>query len=294
MANWTTPVTWSTSLALSVDRLNSHLRDNLQYLYDAISPRINLIANGSFRSWLSGASADPDGWTSAGTGKAIARDADEKVDTYSAKLTNGAGNGATLSQVLQDEFEDQLLGKTVTFAAYVKASTASRVRLVIEDGTNTYNSDYHTGGGAYEWVHVSGAIDSGATSITVKLEIVAGAAISAYLDGALFCEAAHANFFVRSPMDVMPILLHYQDTTPANHEIVGGFLKMQIGESPSSTGDIAVTFPEAFAATPLMVLITDSYRNARSVENVSTTGFTSKRVAGDSSSGCYWMAIGEW
>ena len=294
MANWTTPVTWSTSLALSVDRLNSHLRDNLQYLYDAISPRINLIANGSFRSWLSGASADPDGWTSAGTGKAIARDADEKVDTYSAKLTNGAGNGATLSQVLQDEFEDQLLGKTVTFAAYVKASTASRARLVIEDGTNTYNSDYHTGGGAYEWVHVSGAIDSGATSITVKLEIVAGAAISAYLDGALFCEAAHANFFVRSPMDVMPILLHYQDTTPANHEIVGGFLKMQIGESPSSTGDIAVTFPEAFAATPLMVLITDSYRNARSVENVSTTGFTSKRVAGGSSSGCYWMAIGEW
>jgi len=294
MASWTTPITWSTSLALSVARLNTHLRDNLEYLYDAISPRINLIANGSFRSWLSGTSSDPDGWTSAGTGKAIARDTDEKVDTHSAKLTNGAGNAATLSQVIQDEFEDQLLSKTVTFGAYVKCSTASRARLVIEDGTNTYNSDYHTGGGTYEWLHVSGAIDSGATSITVTLEIVAGAAISVYLDGALFCEAAHANFFVRSPMDVSPILLQYQDATPTNHKIAGGFLKMQIGLAPASTGDVAVTFPEAFAATPLMVLITDAYRNARSVESVSTTGFTSKRVAGAASSGFYWMAIGEW
>ena len=187
MADWTTPVTWSTSLALSVDRLNAQLRDNAQYLYDAINPGINLIANGSFRSWMAGASADPDGWTSAGSGAAIARDTDEKVDTYAAKLTNGASNAATLSQTIQDEFEAQLLGKTMTFGAYVKCSTASRVRLVIEDGTNTYNGDYHTGGGDYEWLHVSGAIDSGATSITVKLEIVAGDAISAYLDGVIFC-----------------------------------------------------------------------------------------------------------
>ena len=95
-------------------------------------------------------------------------------------------------------------------------------------------------------------------------------------------------------MDLVPILLHYQDGTPTNYEIVGGFLKMQIGLAPAGSGDVVVTFPEAFAATPLMVLITDTYRNARSVESVSTTGFTSKRAAGSSTSGFYWMAIGEW
>ncbi|MBM4428799.1 MAG: hypothetical protein FJ026_00440 [Chloroflexi bacterium] len=72
--SWTTPVTWTTSLALSVARLNQQLRDNLQYLYDlwaASGWGYNLSRNGSFRAWQAGASSAPDAWVLSGSGEGV-------------------------------------------------------------------------------------------------------------------------------------------------------------------------------------------------------------------------------
>lgn len=64
-----------------------------------------------------------------------------------------------------EEWYMQFQGRTVTIAKWVLTSTADHARLAITDSVGTTYSDYHTGGGTYEWLEVTRVIDAAATSV---------------------------------------------------------------------------------------------------------------------------------
>jgi hypothetical protein len=88
---------------------------------------------------------------------------------YSLKTTTTATNDYFLwppSYSGADHYQ-RFAGRTVTFGCWVKSSDASHVRLKINDGTETF-SDYHTGGGAWEWLEVTKTIASTPTNFYVQ------------------------------------------------------------------------------------------------------------------------------
>lgn len=64
------------------------------------------------------------------------------------------------------EHRQRFEGRTVTFGAWVKSSTASDLILVINDG-GTSGSSYHTGGGAWEWLEVTKTISTSISYLNV-------------------------------------------------------------------------------------------------------------------------------
>lgn len=66
-------------------------------------------------------------------------------------------------------------GRTVTFGAWIKASTASHARLQVIDSAATSSSGYHTGGGSWEWIEVSHATAAAPTSFKVRIDLQAAA-----------------------------------------------------------------------------------------------------------------------
>jgi hypothetical protein len=297
MADWTTPVTWTTDLALSVARLNEQLRDNQNYLYDLWASMAwghNLARNGGFYGWLAGSSAAPDGWTLSGTGASVARDGTNyKVGVYAAALTNGAGNSAYLYHQTADDFEGVCLGQKVTLGAWVKCSAASRARLQINFAVGTdVQSPYHSGGGSWEFLHCTATVGASETGIRLELRIEAGAAITVQFDGVILAVGELPSIFTDAPSDNFPRLRWFQNSSGTGY-LLGGGLMAQCGESGSSSSNISVTFPASFGAAPILVLCVGTYRNNYSVESAGTTGFTAYKTAGSSSSGVYWLAIGK-
>lgn len=290
---WTTPETWDVSKALSVARLNEQLRDNLGYLYDLWANSgwgFNYVRNGDFAAWQAGVSAAPDGWAAAGAGAAVAReDTHFQVGTHSARLTAAVTTETTLSQSLPAEWVKEL-GGTVALAAWVKTAVADRAKLrVVVTGGVTTDSAYHTGSDDWELLTVAAAVDPAATAISVKLVIVSGASMSAYVDGAILVVGEQPSAYVRSPNDIFPRLVWRKEAATSYR--IGGGLIMQVGHSASAAGNCAVTFPAAFSVAPFVVLVTDDGGNARSVASITTAGFTAVRI-GAETSGVYWMAIG--
>lgn len=54
-------------------------------------------------------------------------------------------------------------GRTVTFGAWIKTSTASDARVEVYDGTTITGSSYHTGGGSWEWLEVTATFQANPT-----------------------------------------------------------------------------------------------------------------------------------
>jgi len=68
--------------------------------------------------------------------------------------------------VLAEHYK-KFAGRTVTFGMWVKSSTASDVKLYIEDSDGTTGSSFHSGGGAYEWLEVTRTCTATITSFRV-------------------------------------------------------------------------------------------------------------------------------
>lgn len=112
-------------------------------------------------------------------------------------VSRDAGNAATGSQFaaaavyaqsatsqLGQKIEDylQLRGRTITFAADVKASVAGAARLAVYDGATRSYGAYHSGGGSYERLSVTVAVPTNATQVQVEISL--GASGTFYLDNA--------------------------------------------------------------------------------------------------------------
>lgn len=68
-----------------------------------------------------------------------------------------------------EEWYMQFQGRPVTFGMWVLAYSANHARIRIQDSVDSTYSDYHTGGGDYEWLEVTKVVDAGATSMQFKL-----------------------------------------------------------------------------------------------------------------------------
>lgn len=161
----------------------------------------NYVFNGDVEVWAAGTAAAPSGWTLVGASATAAQNLTNfKHGLYSTDLAR-AGADASLTQRL-DLVADQgpatwWRGRSLSFGCWVRCATASRARLVIDDGVGNSASPYHTGGGAFEWLTVTRTIDSGALEVTVKLQVDTGNA-TAQFDGATACLGALPTDFVPS------------------------------------------------------------------------------------------------
>lgn len=142
-----------------------------------------LDQNWYFRDWDAGLTAAPTGWTlDEGT---VAATADPVVGVYSAGLTR-AGTDALLTQSF---VASDYIGRQFAAGVWVRSSEVDQARIAITDGTTTWSSAYHTGGGDYEWLSVATAGVVGNLTIRLEVNDTDG---TAYFDGVLLNVGATA------------------------------------------------------------------------------------------------------
>lgn len=149
-----------------------------------ISP-INLLEEwGNFEDWENGASAAPTEFSLSGTGAAVARESSIiKNGSYSAKITYGSAD----AQLLYDHpLFQSYQGRKMKLGFWVYTAVANQARVKIDDGVGSSQSDYHTGGGGWEFLTVEHDMDAAATRLRVICFVdIAGVA---YFDGGILCE----------------------------------------------------------------------------------------------------------
>lgn len=195
--------------------------------------RENLLTNGGFEIWQRGAGAftadaayTADRWaislgaastisvTKAGVG--IADTTTDAGSRYSAKVVYTHAAASSLRQKFTEDSAtaEGVQGKTVSLSLRVKASVANAVRLAIFtwDGANaqTQYGSYHTGGGAWETLTVSLALDTDITSASVWIEL--GASGTFYMDNAmLVVGSVPADYKPLHPTDEMARCQRYYE-----------------------------------------------------------------------------------
>lgn len=146
----------------------------------------NYLRNGSVESWSAGTTSAPDGWALTGAGATIARSTSNfQYDLAGVDVTAALNTATDLAQTIavSSTVNPDLRGRTFTLSCRVKASTASRVFLKIDDGVGTTSSSNHTGGGGWETLSVTRSLNASATKLECSLEISSGASITASFDG---------------------------------------------------------------------------------------------------------------
>ena len=166
----------------------------------------NLLTQGSFESWSSGTSSDPDGWVSSGAGVSVAQNVTSgqiQDGSASCNLVAALNTITRLSQTISISAtkNTRLRSKQVVFSAQVLASSASRVSLEIDDGVQVVTGLQHTGSGVFETLTVTVTLNSAATQIKCSLLISSGASITATIDAAKLEEGSTATSFVQNPND---------------------------------------------------------------------------------------------
>ena len=167
----------------------------------------NLLKGGGFGSWGAGTSAAPDGWAMnhGGSIAQLATAGNVLFGEFSAEVTSDAdGNRLTNTVMATIGTSDNthFRGKTVTAGAWVKTSDASNARLRIEDGVSGAYSDFHTGGGAYEFLTVTRMLNASATSLSFFL-MVEGNVKVAVIAGAILAEGTYLPAFYPHPLDTL-------------------------------------------------------------------------------------------
>lgn len=183
--------------------VSGKLRDNWASIANSIDQH-NVLRNGEMWEWAAGAAAAPDGWTLSGAACTIARTGTGEADTftfgagrYASKVTR-AGTDCKLTWTVLSTTaiadETYVKGKRFVAAMLGKTSTASHLKLTIDDGVGTTSSDFHTGGGSTEYLTVARTLDAAATKIEIYAEIQTTNA-AAYVGGvgAWFGDVAPKN-----------------------------------------------------------------------------------------------------
>lgn len=135
------------------------------YMLDPVN-RIN-VTNWYFRDWSFGASSDPDGWETVGTGATVAQSSNAKIHQYSLALTRASAN--CYEQQTVPSYQ-QYLGKKVTLGVHVYATVNFRGRISLYDGSTAHASSYHTGSSSYEFLTVTLEVPYNASTLDIRLE----------------------------------------------------------------------------------------------------------------------------
>jgi hypothetical protein len=181
--------------------------------------RLNLLTNPGFEVWqrgngpfaVNGPSADRWSINGSGTILSVSRNT---ANTDAASLACAACTVTAYSAEMhlsqRQEDVTQLHGRTITFSARVRTSTASAVRLSVgQDSGLTYGS-YHSGGGAYETLTVTAVIAVNATIASPNVTFNANC--TAYVDNAmLVVGSVPADYAPLHPADDLARCLRYYE-----------------------------------------------------------------------------------
>ena len=150
-------------------------REGMQHSVDETIILDDLLTNGTFDSGYTIS------WTTSGAGATFANESTIKLrGTYSAKVVNGTGVAAFLYQSVSNY--PKYVNRNVTAKAWCYCNTASRARIALTDGVNTWYSPYHTGDGWERLSIENKNLDAASTALTVQLRTELGTAITAYWD----------------------------------------------------------------------------------------------------------------
>ncbi len=130
-------------------------------------------------------SLTPTSWTL--TGDSAHYDFESKIGTYSAVVERTTQVTRIAQGVACDASTPYSAG------CWVKCDTASRAVIALYDGTDTIASDYHTGGGAWEFLTKTDTTGAGASTLTLQCAIYTGNAL-AYFDSPVLVEGNRTNF----------------------------------------------------------------------------------------------------
>lgn len=270
----------------------------------------NLLRNGDFESWSAGTSSAPDGWTLYGAGASVARSTAHKRGSYSACLTRSGADCSTYYQALGNAGgQDYIRSRTFTFGAWVYATVANRARLKATDGAGTYNSAYHTGGGAWEWLTLTVTADAAATALSCQFVVVTGDT-SANIDGAILVEGGSCPAFCLHPNDEHLRISNHQTSAPAN-QADQGVWRAEMGQvsiagnTGASSVSKAIAFETAFRTVRRVLISRDGNHvgNKRTIfgaGSLATSGFTAYAHTADAANfadtspgTASWLAIGQ-
>ena len=154
------------------------LTSSVALLLDAATPNEFLI-DGDMEIWTNPATLTH--WTLAGAGATLNREgAIKKAGKYSAELVRGSETCSLYQRLNGETYQ----GKTITFGAWVYATTAIS-KLQINYGNPTTYVDYqsHSGSG-WEYLTVTATIGATATDIRCYLYNVGSGTESVYFDRA--------------------------------------------------------------------------------------------------------------
>jgi len=157
----------------------------------ATLPTLYSIVDGGLEAWAS--STNLTNWTE--TVSAIvtqeANTANVHGGTYAAKVSAvSAGHGFYQTAT---GWSTAFRSKLVSMTGWAKSGTASMTRIYIEDGAGTTYSGYHTGGGGWEQLEVSRAVDAAATTLSFGVAVALTSGDCWFDDLAVPTLAAHGS-----------------------------------------------------------------------------------------------------
>jgi len=188
--------------------------------------RLNLLSNGGMEIWQRGNGAfsgngvyTADRWATSwiGTDTASVQRETSVIDTTlgsgaSLRIAFTLGTGAGASSIAQ-KVEDylQLRGRSLTLSVRINVSTASAVRVAVEDSVNgRRRSGFHTGDGTFQTITVTAPI--AATTTFVQAEVEFAASCTAYVDNAmLVVGSVPADYAPLHPADDLARCLRYYE-----------------------------------------------------------------------------------
>jgi len=233
--------------AVSLEKMGADLLERLA--------TANLLRNGSFETFLPGASA-PNGWTLSGGGTGAIATADTTDPRFGgASVRLRAGSVASYLQhsfVVSAVNNAAYLGLPVTLSVWVKTAVANKARLQIITAGSASASPYHSGDGTWQLLTLTVGVSFAASSIVVRLlNDATDSATAVLFDGAmLVVGTVPAAMFVAHPDDERVRAIRYQDRAT---NLLLGSVELQSGWTftpPPGSGvtffNIPVTFPSPF------------------------------------------------
>lgn len=197
-----------------------------------------LTRNQYFEKWLTVNSSGtrlPDQWTLTGASATATRSTTGNREGVYTVAVLRSGTDARLTQDVQanpsGSAAQSLQGQVVTAVCRVTSSTASAVRVrIVEDGSVTASSSFHTGGGSLETLTVS--VTVGATTAVVTLRVSVEVDSTAYVDrcflmlGSTVSDAVYQNAYQEEDVawefdqGASPLALILEPRTPGTGQYI--------------------------------------------------------------------------
>ena len=89
---------------------------------------------------------------------------------YALRVYNGAVYWSDGGRSANPEFYARYAGRAAAIGVWVRCSSANKARIGITDSAGTTWSNYHSGGGSYEWLEVTRTPGTGITSFNVVVD----------------------------------------------------------------------------------------------------------------------------